>query len=327
MLSSFLRQKDGTFTSNVSRAEMLGALRSKDSLLWVDLESPSEFESECLVEIFNFHPLAIEDCLSDCPQPKIDDYDEYLFLVMHAMVTRRDEKEDEEELAHVELDIFVGENYVVTVHRTPLKTMEQMRGAIGRRAELYMGQGADYLVHAILDRLVDNYQPILDKYDAMIDELEEEIFNNPPADYLSTLMQVKHDIFNLRRSVAPQRDVINFITKTPTNFIRPQHMIYFRDVYDHLVRIYSTAESYHEQLSNILSAYFSYSSHKINDVVKHMTVLATLTMPAVIVASVYGMNFKTMPQLEWDYGFWFSIGLMVAISAGMLLWMKFKKWI
>jgi magnesium transporter len=327
MLTNFLWKKGSVLQENVTRAQMLSALSSHDALLWVDLENPNEFESDALVEIFNFHPLAVEDCLADHSQPKLDDYEEYLFLVMHAIRILRDEDTKSEELATGELDIFFGRNYVVTFHKSPLKAVQNVSENIRKKPERFMGEGADVLAHAILDQLVDNYQPVVDLYDDKIDRLEEEIFNNPPPNYLSTLMQVKQDIFNLKRLVSPQRDTLSQLARNPTAFIRPEHQMYFRDVLDHLIRIYSVAESLHENLSNILQVYFSYSSVKLNEIVKHLTVLATLTMPPLIIASIYGMNFRHMPELTWEHGYSFAIGLSLASSVIMLVWMKYKKWL
>lgn len=326
MLSTFLYKKGGEVKTDVSRAEMMAAIREKEGLLWIDLEAPTEFESDCLVEIFNFHALAVEDCLSDNSEPKIDDYDEYLFLVMHSVIMSRDEERDLVELSTVELNIFFGKNYVVTFHKTPVTTISQIRNAAKRSPDRVLGHGTDMLVHAILDRLVDNYQPLLDRYDRRIDQLEDEVFDNPSEDYLSLILQTKRDVFNFRRIISPQRDLLNSLTKSSTPFIKRKNLIYFRDVYDHLFRIYSVSEGFHESLASLLQVYFSYSSHKLNEIVKHMTVLATLTMPAVIVASIYGMNFHNMPELDWKYGYPFSIFLSLGISVSMLIWMKLKKW-
>jgi magnesium transporter len=306
---------------------MLAAISDKDSLLWVDLEDATEFESDCLVEIFNFHPLAVEDCLSDHSEPKIDDYDEYLFLVMHSVLMMRDEERDVVELTTVELNVFFGRNYVVTHHKTPITTIAQIRNATERNPERFLRHGSDLLVHAIVDRLVDNYQPLLDRYDRKVDQLEDEAFNNSQKDYLSTIMQTRRDIFNLRRIISPQRDLLNTLTKSSTPFVKRKNLIYFRDIYDHLFRIYGICEGFHDALSSILQVYFSYSSQKLNEVVKHMTVLATLTMPAIIIASIYGMNFKHMPELDWAWGYPFSVGLAVTTSISMLIWMKLKKWL
>jgi len=322
MLTTFLYEKGKPLNANVSRADMHAALRRKDTLLWVDLENPNEFEAESLVEIFNFHPLAVEDCTSEISEPKVDDYDEYLFVVTHALRIT-----PEDELATIELDIFIGKNYVVTFHKEPLRSVEQVRDMVQKKPDLYLSHGSDVLFHSILDHLVDNYMPVLNRYDHKIDTLEEQIFNNPPDNYLSTVMQVKSDIFNLRRIVGPQRDTVYYLTRNASEFIQSDNLMYFRDVYDHLFRIYGMAEGYHESLQSILQAYFSYSSHKLNEIVKRMTILATLTMPMVIVASIYGMNFKNMPELNWPHGYYFSIGLMIAIAVVMLIWMKFKKWI
>lgn len=322
MLHSFLCRKGKPVEINISRAQMLQALHEKDLILWVDLEDPTEFEEDTLVEIFNFHPLAIEDCLSDNPHPKADDYEEYLFLVAHAL-----KSEKEQGLHTTELDLFLGRNFVVTFHKGPIRSVTQTRENAAKKPEVLFGFGTDRLVHAILDQLVDYYLPVLDDYDAKIDAAEEEIFNNPGPDFLTGLMKMKHDIFLLRRIIAPQRDMVNYLTRNPSQFIKPKNLLYFRDVYDHLFQIYGVAEGFHEILNSVLQAYFSYSSHRLNEVMKRMTILATLTMPAVIIASIYGMNFRTMPELDWKYGYFFSLALMFFVSVGMLLWIKHKKWI
>ncbi len=327
MITTYLYRKDQPLKKEVSRTEMFSALKDPESLLWVDLEDPTDFETELLVEIFNFHPLAIEDCLCDHSEPKMDDYEEHLFIVVHAVNIERDEEKELDQLMSRELNIFFGKNYIVTLHKTPIKTMSQVRLGIEKRPEKMMGHGSDLLLHEILDRLVDNYQPVLDHFDVKIDKLEEELFNHVPQDYLATIMQAKRDVFNLRRLISPQRDLLNNLTRIHTDFIAPNHMMYFRDVYDHLLRVYGLAESFHESLANILQVYFSYSSNKLNEIVKHMTVMATLTMPSVIIASIYGMNFEHMPELHWQYGYHFSIFLSLSISAVLLVWMKWKKWI
>jgi magnesium transporter len=322
MLSTFLYQKGKPVTTDITRAQMMTTLKQKDVLLWVDLEEPTEFETETLIEIFGFHPLAVEDCVSDKSNPKIDDYEDYLFLVTHGCQITA-----EEALATSELDVFLGKNYVVTFRREKIRAVDQVKGLVQKKPEFYLGRGADLLFHCILDHMVDNYMPVIDRYDQNIDDLEEHIFKDPPEDYLTTVLQVKHDMFYLRRIVSPQRDAVHYLLRNPTPLIDPDNLVYFRDIYDHLLRIYSMAESHHESLSSILQAYYSYSSNKLNDVMRRMTVLATLTMPVVVIASIYGMNFKFMPTLEWPSGFYLSLLTMLAIPCAMLVWMKFKKWI
>ena len=325
MITSFFYKKDKETETNLSRARLLSVLGEKDGLLWVDLEEPTEFESDLLVEIFNFHPLAVEDCITDQSQPKLDDYGEYLFVVVHAMTLR--EKGSKRELRTTELNLFMGENFVVTVHKEPLGSVTQVRELVQRKTSTLMASGSDMLTHSLLDHLVDRYLPVLDKYDEKIDALEKEMFRHTSKDFLKTLLQLKQDVFHLRRIVGPQRDTLYSLTRDSSVFIKAEHLMYFRDIYDHLFRIYGMAEAYHENLNNILQVYFSYSSFKLNEVLKHLTVLATVTMPPVIIASIYGMNFKHIPELEWAMGYPFAISLCVLSSLATLVWMKFKKWI
>ncbi len=325
MITSFFYKKDKETETNLSQARLLSVLDEKDGLLWVDLEEPTESESDLLVEIFNFHPLAVEDCMTDQSQPKLDDYGEYLFMVVHAMTLR--EKGSKRELRTIELNLFMGENFVVTVHKEPLGSVTQVRELVQRKTSTLMASGSDMLAHSLLDHLVDRYLPVLDKYDEKIDALEKEMFRHTSKDFLKTLLQLKQDVFHLRRIVGPQRDTLYSLTRDSSVFIKAEHLMYFRDIYDHLFRIYGMAEAYHENLNNILQVYFSYSSFKLNEVLKHLTVLATVTMPPVIIASIYGMNFKHFPELEWAMGYPFAIGLCVLSSLATLVWMKFKKWI
>lgn len=325
MITTFLYQKGKPFEKNIDRARMHQALRDKEALLWVDLENPDDFEIECLVEIFNFHDLAIDDCLNDLSQPKVDDYDEYLFLVLHAV--NLEGGSGQEELLTVEINIFLGPNFVVTFHKGPIQSVTQIRELASKKPETFIGQGPDKLVYYLLDYLVEKYQPVLDLYDAQVDLLEEEIFNQTKSEQLSDIMKLKKDLFHFRRTVAPQRDTINFLTRTDTGFIRPENMPYFRDVFDHLFRIYGMIEGLHEAVTGLMQVYFSYSSHKLNDSIKRMTVMATITMPPVVIASIYGMNFEHMPELSMPFGYFGSLILMAATSISVLIVMKWKKWI
>jgi magnesium transporter len=321
MITSFLYKKDKTLETDLSRARLLSALSEKDSLLWVDMENPSEFESDALVELFNFHPLAIEDCVADVSQPKVDDYEEYLFLVMHAIALR------DAHLHTVELDIFLGPNFVISFHKEPIKSIDSIREAAKRKPDGYLGRGGDLLVYNILDQLVDQYMPVIEGYEDVIDQLEDRIFQSGDQNCLEEVVQLKRDVFHFRRTIGPQRDALNYLTRNPSPFIKEENRIYFRDVYDHLFKIYGIVEGFHEAITGVLQAYFSFSSHNLNKTIQRMTVMATISMPPVMVASIYGMNFRNMPELNHPYGYLYSLGLMAALSLGMLGWMKWKKWI
>lgn len=321
MLTAWLYKKDRTVETDLSRAALLKALQDKNQFLWVDLENPSEFESDALVEIFNFHDLAVEDCVSDLSHPKVDDYEEYLFMVVHAVDLR------DAHLHTVELDIFLGPNFVVTFHKEPIKSVEMIREQVKRKPETMLSRGGDMLVYNLLDLVVDHYMPILEGYEEVIDQIEDQIFHNADKDCLEEVVQLKRDVFHFRRTIAPQRDALNLLTRTDSPLIKEDNRIYFRDVYDHLFKIYGVIEGFHEAITGVLQAYFSYSSHRLNQTIQRMTIMATLSMPAVMIASIYGMNFQHMPELNHPWGYFGALALMGAISVGMLVWMKWKKWI
>jgi magnesium transporter len=319
MLSSFVCRKR-TITTNLSRQELAQALHERDTLVWVDLEDPNEFESESLVELFNFHPLAIEDCLNELSEPKLDDYEEYLFLVVHAI-----DPSAEEELKTIELDIFVSRNFVVTFHTKPIQSITLVRDWMERKFDSFTPDGTDTIVHAILDRLVDNYFPLVGGYERRIDEIENRLFEDG-KNLLQRMLKLQKDILYLKRIIAPQREVMNQLARNARSFVRPKNMIYFRDIDDHLFRFYQMAEELIGLLNGVLQIYFSNASAKLNEVIKALTVIATLALPPMVIASIYGMNFRHMPELDWEWGYYFAWGLMTLSSAVILVFAKWKKW-
>ncbi|MFH1800576.1 MAG: magnesium/cobalt transporter CorA [Candidatus Omnitrophota bacterium] len=325
MITSFFYKKGAQIEVNLSRARLLSALAEKDAVLWVDFDNPNEFESDTLVEIFNFHPLAVEDCITDHSEPKVDDYEEYLFLVVHALTMFRDN--GEKELSTVELNLFLGANYVVTFHKEPIESVAQDVLRTHQKPAGMMSSGADLLVHTLLDHLVDGYLPVFHQYENKADLLEKDMFDkNPSREKLATLLQLKQDISTLRRIVGPQRDTLHFLTRNAGRFIKAKHLIYFRDISDHLFRISSLANGMYDHLTSMMEVYFSYLSSELNVVMKRLTVVATLAMPAVMIASIYGMNFRVIPGAMHEHGFWGVVIFTVVITGLMAIWMKIKKW-
>ena len=321
MIHSFIYRKDKPFEIDVSRQDLARAVWDKEAFVWVDLEDPTEFESETLIEIFNFHPLAVEDAINDLSQPKLDDYEEYLFLVMHgADYTTKDE------FATMELDIFFNKNFVVTVHKKPMKSVSQMREIITKKPSGYFHDGPEMLVHAVLDRLVDNFNPLLNRYDEVLDQIEEKVLTETNGEFLKQILQLQKNVWLMRRLIGPQRDTMNQLSRNTTSFIKKKNLIYFRDVYDHLFQIYQTTEAFCEMLTGILQVHFSHASTKLNEVMKTLTVLATMSLPSMVIASIYGMNFKHMPELSWEHGYWFALSLMFLSSTIVVIFMKIKKW-
>lgn len=325
MITSFFYKKGGQVETNLSRARLFSALSEKESLLWVDIEDPSEFESDMLVEIFNFHPLAVEDCITDHSEPKVDDYEEYLFLVVHALTMFR--KNGDKELSTIELNLFLGPNYVVTFHKEPIESVTQDVIKTQQKPAGMMSSGADLLVHTLLDHLVDGYLPVFHQYEDKADLLEKDMFDKSPSrKKLATLLQLKQDISTLRRIVGPQRDTLHFLTRNAGHLIKAKHLIYFRDISDHLFRISALANGMYDHLTSMMEVYFSYLSSELNVVMKRLTVVATLTMPSIMIASIYGMNFRVLPYATQEHGFWFVVIFTAVVTVGMYCWMKIKKW-
>jgi magnesium transporter len=303
---------------------MHAILKKKQGTLWVDMDEATDIENELLVEIFNFHELAIEDALNDHCGSKLDDYGDYLFLNMDAISLKMNEKH-QRELVSAELSMFLGPNYVVTYHKEPIASILADRVAVEKKPQAQLGEGAGALLHTVIDHLVDSYISVIHQYEDRVDEIETEIFSDH-SDYLKRLTSVKQDIFKLRRIFSPQKDMLYALARY-RKLVGTENEYYFRDVYDHLAHIVMMVDAIYENLTGILQVYFSYASTRLNEVMKRMTVMATLTMPALLIFSLYGMNFERMPFLHSPVGFWVSMALSFFSAMGMVAWMKKKKWI
>ncbi|HCM42454.1 MAG TPA: magnesium and cobalt transport protein CorA [Candidatus Omnitrophica bacterium] len=324
MIHSYFYSTETGLKRDVTRAEMHAILKKKQGVLWVDMDEATDLEDELLVEIFNFHELAIEDALNDHCGSKLDDYGDYLFMNMDAVTLKMNESH-QRELVSAELSMFLGCNYVVTYHKKTILSILADRLAVEKKPQSQLGEGAGALLHTIIDHLVDSYTSVIHQYEDKVDEIETEIFSDG-SDYLKKLMSVKQDIFKLRRVFSPQRDMLYSLARF-RKLVGTENEFYFRDVYDHLAHIVLMTEAIYENLTGILQVYFSYSSTKLNEVMKRLTVMATLTMPALLIFSLYGMNFEWMPFLKSPAGFWISQAVTFFMAVGMLAFMKYKRWI
>jgi magnesium transporter len=297
-------------------------LKNKQAILWVDLEAPTSEEIGMLSKVFGFHPLAIEDCLSDVHLPKVDDFGDYLFLILHGI------KPDAapQFFTTPQLNFFLSKNYLVTFHRQPSRSIQNAKDRCVQDAPP-LSKGLDLLLHQILDRMVDNYFPILDEFDHSIDRLEGEVFNRASQKTLNKILKLKRDLMQLRRIVGPQREIFNRLSRDEFPVITKKADIYFRDIYDHLVRIWDLTESYRDLMNSSLEAYLSVVSNRLNEIMKILTIFTAILMPLTVITGIYGMNFKYMPELEWRYGYFIVLGVMAVISIGLLYYFRTKKWL
>ncbi len=308
----------------VGRDLELEALRlvhgDKGLVLWVDLENPTDAEIKDILEgVFQFHPLAIEDCVTPSPLPKIEDYDDYLFMVTHAVDYSRTQK-----FATTELDLFLGKEFVVTFHRTPLKSVQVALERVGKTT----ARGPDRLAHTLLDHLVDNYQPVMDELRLELEELEEGVLRAPASQQklVNELLTVRSDFSRLRHIVRPQRDIIDRLARGDSRFIRHSLLPYYRDLRDNLTRLEDTATGFHERLMMAFDIYLNKAAFESNQGIKFLTALTAVTLPAVLVGGWYGMNFTHMPELQSPHGYLYASIFTLVSTILMAIYLKKKKW-
>ncbi len=314
---------DGTGPHAVAPTEsgLRAMLDKSDLTLWVDFESASGDEAAIFSSVFGFHPLAVEDALGHVEHPKLDDYGSYLYVVAHGL----DCTDLAGGLRILELDLFLGPNYLVTYHHEPLHCIKAFRER-AQRDDRYYHRGADGLAHAILDALVDDLMPVLDRLDATIEELEDEVLARPTQRTLSRILDVKQATLHLRRTAVPQREVVYRLSRNESPLVRSKTQLYFRDVYDHLVRVVDINDSLRELVAGALEIYLSAVSNRMNEAMKWLTAVTTIFMPLTLLAGIYGMNFRHMPELEWRYGYFGLLGAMLAITVGMVYWFRRRGW-
>lgn len=304
--------------------ETLAALRAESgTLLWVDLAAPTQEEiTRVLQDVFAFHPLAIEDCVADSPLPKLEDYGEYLYLVMHAV--------DYLQAAHfttTELDIFLGKNFLVTFHRQPLKPVDAALDRF-RRDPAKLVRGPDRFLHVILDLIVDAYQPALDHLRKNVERMEEGALRDIPAEELfPQVIALRKDLSRLRQIVRPQREVANELAQSKGRFIRALIAPYLRDLTGELLRIETQATAWSEQVMLSFRIYLNKSGYEANQGIRVLTGITALTLPAVIIGGWYGMNFDYMHELPARLGYLTATALTIAGTFGMLIFMRRKGWL
>ncbi|UCC43224.1 MAG: magnesium/cobalt transporter CorA [Candidatus Zixiibacteriota bacterium] len=294
----------------------------EQSVLWVDMCKPTDQESYVLTHDFKFHPLAIEDVISEKSRTKIDDYDRYLFLVFPMV----DYVGREEGLKISELDLFLSENTVVSVRYDDHRIFDYLYSRAEKDDRL-IGRGADHLFHAIVDTVVDNYNATLDIFEYEIDQIEEDILGEQDEDTLKSIFTMRRDIVQLKRVVMPQKEVVNQMSRQPYRLISDNLRVYFSDIHDHLVRINEMADSHREMLHSSLEVYYSTISTKTNEIIKVLTILTALFIPPTFLVGLWGMNFANMPELNLEYGYFVSLGIMLMVMLGMILFFRYKKWI
>jgi magnesium transporter len=321
MVTIFVRL-DGQ-TREVSEVDPAWLEPQSGAAVWVDLMSPTVDEAGILASVFGFHELAIEDAISESHHPKIESYDGYLYLILHGI----DFQVIEHRFATHDTDFFLGSNYLVTVHEGAGRSIPTVQSLI-RRTGHVMAEGAPALTHRIVDLMIEHYRPEVEKLEDRIDAVEKEVFDQPDPDIVRRLLDLKRDVASLRRIVIPQRDVVGRLARREFPLIDNEIAYRFRDVYDQLVRMTDEALMFQDRITGLLEAHVSNVSNRLNEVMKVLTVIATIFMPLTVLTGAYGMNVG-LPHFPGGEGaqFWWVLGIMLGASATMLTWFRSRGWI
>jgi magnesium transporter len=294
-----------------------------NAIVWVDLASPSIPETLILSDTFAFHPLSVEDARAEIHDPKIEAYDGYLYVILHGIDIRPGKKP----LVTHDVDFFIGQTYLVTVHDGHSRSVTGMQENVARNSRI-MAEGPVALFHRIVDAMIDHYRPEVDELEDRIDGLEKSVFERPDPKLIRQILDMKRDISRLRRIMTPQRDVIARLARRDFVDISTDLSFRFRDVYDHIVRIADDTTIFQDRISGILDAHLTNVSNRLNEVMKVLTVVSTIFMPITFVSGLYGMNVP-IPHFPGSEAaqFWWLFAIMIAIVVFMLTLFRRKKWI
>jgi len=309
-------------THHVDQLDPAWLQPGSDVRLWVDLSAPTPEEGRILADYFHFHELAIEDALGEILHPKVETYDGYLYLVLHGI----DFKASQHTFGTHEVDFFLSERYLVTVHDGFSRSIARLLDVCPKN-DFILGEGTDALLHRIVDSMVDNYSPEVDELEQKIDKIEHRVFDRPTSQDIKVILRLKRDVASLRRVVTPQRDVVGRLARREFSIISEQVGYRFRDVYDHLVRLSEESNLFHDRLTGLLDAQLSFTSNRLNEVMKVLTILSTVFMPMTVLSGMWGMNVKipTLPGGEAEQFYWVC-ALMALISGGFLGYFKWRRW-
>lgn len=291
--------------------------REESEWYWVDFEEPTSEEIAYLSDFFQFHHLAIEDCLNMLQRPKLQDYEDYQFFILHSRVNSR--------LRPEEMNVFRGEHYLVSFHMKPNRVIDEIWKRVSDQTEL-LQKGTDYLLYMILDELVDQYFPVLYKIDDELERLESEYFLHPNQRLINRIFKTRKLLHSIRRSVEPSQDVVRQILHPQNDKWKTQHRLFYADVYDHLSKLLEMTDTFLQIGIDLINSYASLGSQRMNRIMMVLTVITTIFMPLTLIVGIYGMNFDNMPELHWKYGYYVVLSIMTGIAGAMVIWFRKKRW-
>lgn len=317
-ISSFRYTKDSLDEKEITDLTQLDG----EGKLWLDVEGLHDTGViKAIGERFNIHPLALEDILSPDQRPKMDDYDDTLYFVLQ-MLTWKNEKVETEQIS-----LIIGQDFLLTFQERTGDVFDDVRKRLRERKTRIASLGTDYLAYALIDAIIDNYFVVIEEIGELSEKIESEVIKEPRTDTLTRIQLLKRELIRFRRAIWPLREAINAFSREQNELISDYTHTYLRDAYDHTVHVIDTIESLRDTVSGLLDIYLSNISNRMNEVMKVLTIIATIFIPLTFIAGVYGMNFHYMPELRWHYGYFMVLGFMLLIGTGLLAFFRRKGWL
>lgn len=323
------RKSANNLEEGFSAEDLPELLADKDNLVWVDLlgETSAQIEEakNVLLKVFKFHYLTVEDCIETRNLPKVEPFPDYLYFIVHGIKPGETHPTN---FVTKELDVYLGDNYVVTFHLERFKSIKKVKQQI-RTSPFVCQRGADYLLHQILDFLVDLYMPLVDDIDQAINDLEDCIFSQKTSgsEILEEITDLRRSVARLKRISSRQLDILYRMSNGEFPQISGKILPFYRDVYDHLHRISDLSESYKELVAGLFQIHFSVTADKTNEIIKFLTIFSSIILPLSLIAGIYGMNFENMPELKTRNGYFITLAVMAVVTIGLLFYFKHKGWI
>ena len=311
---------DASGARAIALADAHAAVRAGTGNVWIDFDSEDEATVRETLAPCGVHPLVVEDMVVQINRPKLDDYGDYIYVVVHS--ARWEPGEDRPSLR--EVDMVVGQHWIVTYHEGATRSVDAAAEVLPRRPAL-LAKSPAQLMHFLLDVLVDHYLPLVDRMADDVDQLEEDVFKDTSTGMHASILRIKRGIGGLRRIVGPQRDTMLALTRDELAAVPAELRPYLRDVYDRLARVADLLDSFRDETASVLELHLSAVSNRMNEVIKRLTVIATIGLPLTVVTSYYGMNFK-LPEYEWHNSEWYALGLMVVTGGGIWWFLKSRRW-
>lgn len=296
----------------------LTKLPKKDECIWIDIhESREDFLA--IKDIFRIHPLTVDDCLKKETRIKIETFDNYILVIIYGIVIHKGEPKIQE------VDFIVGQNFIITNHLNDVEGILQLQND-PKTIQTLLNKGPEFIMQYIVDRLIESFFDAIEKLDEEIDIIEAKIFKKADAHILGKLFKFKQHVMDLKRHTTNHREVLGALAKRSVPFLSPRSEVYYRDVYDKVIRVSDFIEIQREIVSNIVETHTIVISNKMNEIIKVLTIITTVSMPATIVATIYGMNFKYMPELNWEWSYPAAWMVMIVSTAAMMWYFRRKEW-